>query len=525
MKRRGELRWGTIIRALSTVALLACLGCGGAIDGGGRGTGIGAATIAGNIASSGPSTSVDPMCPFAGQNAFVSVRGTNVQAPVEADCTFELRQVPSGDVTLDIESDEGSNTLTINSVPPESVVVLTDVRLREDSTDVAAIEVRPATPAPPRAFAIIVDPPAGDAPLAVQFSFAPDPLPATAVTWTFGDRSTGSTDPTPAHVYDVPGDYVAALTVAEPGRQPQLVYTVVRATAPPAEEPLSVRLRAAPTSGAPPLTVEFEASVFGGRPAAKFVWSFGDGSPQLVTHQAAVSHEYLRTGSFVTILTVTDDLGRETGTSFPVVIERSAVTVRPTSTATSRNGLPEASPTPSRGANAAVTPTATIGFNAVATPTGGGKLEITPTRGLDAIPTPTPATNTGRTATPATNTGRTATPSGNARQTPTVAIGAARTPTEGKPVPTPTTARTAVLTPVAPAADTPRPTATSGRSPVATPSATVNAVDRTTPARTGPSGTPVPSATRAPTLRPPPPPTAAPTRAPTLASGTRGAST
>jgi PKD repeat protein len=361
MKRRGESRWGTIFRALSTVALLAGLGCGGAIDGGGRGTGIGAVTIAGNIASSGPSTAVDPMCPFAGQNAFVSVRGTNVQAPVEADCTFELREVPSGDVTLHIESDEGTNTLTINSVPPESVVVLTDVRLREDSTDVAAIEVRPATPAPPRAFAIIADPPAGDAPLAVQFSFAPDPLPGTAVTWTFGDRSTGSRDSTPAHVYDVPGDYVAALTVAEPGRQPQLVYAVVRATAPPAEEPLSVRLRAAPTSGAPPLTVEFEASVFGGRPATKFVWSFGDGSPQLVTDQAAVSHEYLRTGSFVTILTITDDLGREAGTSFPVVVERSAVTVRPTSTATARNGSPVASPTPSRGANAVVTPTATRG--------------------------------------------------------------------------------------------------------------------------------------------------------------------
>lgn len=320
-------------RPLRSIALLALVlaGCGSA-DGGGRGTGL-SAVVEGNIADSGAISALEQGCPFVAGQGTVRVLGTNLEAPVEPDCSFVVRDVPAGDVTLEITTATRANRITVIDVPGAAVVTLTDIRLGAENADVAAIEVRADEPAPARRFAIIADPPSGDAPLAVQFSFAPEAEEGTVVRWSFGDGGTSS-EPAPAHSYAAVGDYVAALAVTEPGHETRRVYLVVRATEPPPAEPLSVRLAARPQNGAPPLTVHFQASVFGRRPPASLVWSFGDRSPSLVTSATEVTHEYERGGSFTAIVTVIDDLGRQAGASFPIVVERSAVSVRPTPAAT-----------------------------------------------------------------------------------------------------------------------------------------------------------------------------------------------
>jgi len=392
--------WGGVRRtnrwsAISFVLLaLTCAACGSGADGGGRGTGL-SAVVSGNIADSGSDPTAVPSCPFVAGSATVGVRGTDLIAPVEADCTFEIQGVPPGDVTLDIVSGEGTNSVTLNNVPAETVVVFVDVRLRRESTDVSAIDVQPAAPAPPRRFAIIAEPPSGDAPLAVQFSFAPDPLDGTVVEWNFGDRSAGSSDLTPSHEYERAGDYVAALTVTEPSRPPRQSYLVVRVSEPPVEEPLSVRLSARPQSGAPPLTVQFEASVFGNRPVVEVVWDFGDGSPPLTTDRTSVEHGYLRPGSFLAIVTVTDDLGRQAGNSFPVVVERSAVTVRPTAAATTARPTPTATPPvdarPTRTTTAPAIVRATPTVTAASARPSATSTAVAPTRLPSALAIGTPS--------------------------------------------------------------------------------------------------------------------------------------
>lgn len=540
MSARGG-RPREIIRAAAVALLAACLGCG-SVDGGGRGTGLGAATISGNIATTGVDAGSTPMCPFAGQNAFVSVRGTGVQAPVEADCTFALDEVPPGDVILDFASDERSGTVRLNSVPPESVVVLTDVRLRDDTAEVAAIEVRPAGPSRPRSFAVIADPPTGDAPLEVQLSFGPTPIAGTTVTWVFGDHAGTSTELTPAHLYALPGDYIVALTVAEPGREAQAAYAVVRVTEPPPAEPLSVRLSAEPKSGPPPLGVEFQATVFGARPAAKLSWSFGDGTAPLVTEATTVMHVYLRSGSFTAVVTVTDDLGRQAGGSFPVVVERSAVTVRPTATLTPRPEETSARPSATSEPDGRATPTPSRGSDVVATPTPADEQKPTETPGSNTRATPTSVRGATVTATPAFDAVRTPTLDAGTRPTATVPIHAVQTPTAVRettatraPTAPATAAPTTVPTAVRTAAETRAPTATAARTAAATASVNVAPVATATVARPDPTSTlvppsatarpptPVASATRAFVLPPTPvptrPPAVAPTRAPTAPLG------
>jgi len=500
------MKWGSargFVSLFIAAALCVLQGCGsaGLDDGGGRGTGIGAFSLQGNIAASGPDLTGQPVCPALGEPARVSVRGTDIATAVAPDCTFVLTDVPAGDVTLDFTTADTDTSLTLNGVPPETLVVLTDVRLHQNTTDVAAVEVRPAESAPLRDFAIIADPPSGDAPLVVQFSFAPAPLNTTQVKWGFGDGSRGSSEFTPSHVYPAAGDFVVSLTVAEPMRAVQQVYLVVRATDPPAEIPLSVRLAARPQSGTPPLAVSFSASVFGSHPVRQFLWDFSDGSPQISTETGEITHTYERSGSFLPIVTVIDEADRQAGNSFPIVVERNAVAVRPTRTATP------------------ITAATRLGATSTATPTGTPTLRMeTPTRNADVRPTST----TGRSpvALTATRVAATVRPTAVA----TGAVDATPPRTVGSPLPSatrdsdaptiePTIApATAVFTrplptQTAPAEATlePAPTATQAPEPMRRqPSATARAT-RVPPTATARPSTRAPTAvpTRAPTLRPP----------------------
>lgn len=504
--------WGSVLgsRRSAAVCVLLCLtlaallgGCGTSADGGGRGTGIGSVGVSGNIARSGPALSGG--CANVDAPTTVVVRGTDLRTEVGADCTFALRDVPPGDVTLDFVEGERTTSLTVNDVPPATEVVLIDVRLGAESADAAGIEVKPSTTAPGREFAIIAAPPSGDAPLEVQFSFAPEPRATTQARWSFGDRSPSSSELTPAHTYAARGDYVVTLVVAEQDRRSQEVYLVVRVTEPAPPAPLSVRVSARPQAGAPPLTVTLEATVQGAAPLRDLVWDFGDRSPSLTTDRTTVEHTYDRVGSFLALVTATDVLGAEAGASFPIVVERSAVSPRPTGTATERQPTP--SPTPAENAPpsstptspaASPTPTATPGFNAPPTAT----VERT------AFATPRPSAIVEETKRPTAIASPASTPSANA----TAFATALRTPTvKADESPRPTLTANAIRTPTAQVADSPRPTMTADAVRTATSrpaetverTATVNALATAT---SRPADSPRPTATaRPPTPRPPTP--------------------
>ncbi|GIW39448.1 MAG: hypothetical protein KatS3mg076_0025 [Candidatus Binatia bacterium] len=336
-------RWRHVLGSLA-LACLAAVGFGCA-DGGGRGTGIVGATITGNLA---PTTATaeppgeEPVCPVLGSSAMVSVRGANVAAPIEPDCSFTLPDVPPGEeVVLDIEAGERTASVTIHNVPPATVVVLRDIRIRDEEPEVTAIRVEPRTIDEALGLSIVADPPKGLAPLAVRFALRATVNAIEGVTWFFGDRSEPSHELRPVHVYERPGEYVVEV-VARVGEREARAFTVVRVRrATIADRELRVELVGEPQAGPPPLDVLFTARVENAEGEPLFFWEFGDGET-LETHEATVHHRYsVVHGEFVAVVTVRDATGREAGDSFPVVVKPREVDLAPRPAPTPTGGRTE----------------------------------------------------------------------------------------------------------------------------------------------------------------------------------------
>ncbi len=306
------------------LAMLTAVGCGTSgigIDGGGSGTGLGFSTISGNLA---PTTAegdapAQPVCPVIGSSAMVSVRGTGLAAPIESDCRFEIDNVPAGDVTLDFESRGAKSTLELNNVPPDSTLVLTDVRLLPDDADAAAVEVEAATPTPVPRARIIADPPKGEVPLEVHFSVITTVTGTPLVRWNFGDRSPGSSELEPTHVYTRPGEFIVHLRFGTSAADLQDVFTVVSVQRPPVPGALRVRLTARPRVGPAPLDVELTAALLNAVPPVRFLWKFGDGEMQ-VTSEPVVRHTYADSGPALAVVSVRDGAGREAGDAFGILV-------------------------------------------------------------------------------------------------------------------------------------------------------------------------------------------------------------
>lgn len=141
----------------------------------------------------------------------------------------------------------------------------------------------------------------GVSPLAVTFTDLSTNKP-TAWAWNFGDGGT-STAKNPVYTYNAPGIYTVSLTATNSGGSNKATKTnYIEVTKPP----LAADFSATPTSGAPPLTVQF-TDKSGGSPTA-WAWDFGDG--QTSTEQNP-SHIYDTIGSFTVSLTVSDDSGSD----------------------------------------------------------------------------------------------------------------------------------------------------------------------------------------------------------------------
>ncbi len=146
------------------------------------------------------------------------------------------------------------------------------------------------------------DPLVGNAPLTVQFS---NQSTGTIISyaWSFGDGAT-SDDASPIHVYAIPGTHTVRLIVEGPGGFDTLTRTdYVTATVPPP----NAAFTANPTSGQPPLVVNFDNLSTGNITGYK--WYFGDGDSSDVRNP---SHAYENSGLFTVTLIASGPGGADT---------------------------------------------------------------------------------------------------------------------------------------------------------------------------------------------------------------------
>lgn len=167
----------------------------------------------------------------------------------------------------------------------------------------ATVNVDPPV-APTASFTTNPSPPAGTAPLNVQFTdtSAPGSGSITAWHWDFGDGN-NSTQQNPSHVYNADGSYVVTLTVTNSAAlqdNAQVIVNVSASTPPTAAFTTSP----SPAQGLAPLVVQFtDASTPGTAAIVAWQWDFGDGNG---SSDQNPQHTYTTPGSYQITLTVTD---------------------------------------------------------------------------------------------------------------------------------------------------------------------------------------------------------------------------
>ncbi len=164
---------------------------------------------------------------------------------------------------------------------------------------------------------IEASPTRGEAPLVVEFdgsrSFDPDGL-IVRYEWDFGE-GTRAEGPRVSHVYQRNGIYLATLRVSDQfGSSDQDRVRIVVGNPPP-----QAIFAASPTSGWPPLTVNFDASASfdpEGEPL-QYEWDFGDGAD---ARGKRVTHVYPSAGRFTVRLTVRDRDGAASSATLVVAV-------------------------------------------------------------------------------------------------------------------------------------------------------------------------------------------------------------
>ena len=158
-------------------------------------------------------------------------------------------------------------------------------------------------------------PASGTAPLAVSFAgSAQGGVSPYSYRWSFGDGQT-STLRSPAHNYANPGTYIAVLTVTDnSGAQCSSSVSVAVSAA---ILPLVASAVGSPVSGMAPLAVSFAGSAQGGVSPYSYQWSFGDGQ---ISSLQSPAHSYANPGTYIAVLTVTDNSGAHGSSSVSVAV-------------------------------------------------------------------------------------------------------------------------------------------------------------------------------------------------------------
>lgn len=150
----------------------------------------------------------------------------------------------------------------------------------------------------------------GTAPLTVAFdgSQSYDPEGGVLIiAWDFGDGSLGTDELSPVHVYNLPGQYVARLTVIDDAGQSDRDSIVITVDWPTNNAPVASPT-ATPNSGPAPLAVQFAANASDpdGDPLT-YLWDFGDpGSSDNTSTGENPAHVYENPGTYTALLTVSD---------------------------------------------------------------------------------------------------------------------------------------------------------------------------------------------------------------------------
>ncbi|MEL6484943.1 MAG: PKD domain-containing protein, partial [Bacteroidota bacterium] len=143
----------------------------------------------------------------------------------------------------------------------------------------------------------------GESPLEVAFSgsSSTDDISIISYEWDFGDSNTASIA-NPTHIYTIPGDYTAILTVTD-NEGAQDTDEVTISVVAPNQPPIAVA-DATPVSGNIPLEVVFNSDGSSDDNAiVSYFWDFDDGN---TSTEANPTHIYTQLGTFTATLTVTD---------------------------------------------------------------------------------------------------------------------------------------------------------------------------------------------------------------------------
>jgi len=144
------------------------------------------------------------------------------------------------------------------------------------------------------------EPTTGPVPLTVQFRDLSTQNPV-SWTWDFGDGSTDSVQ-NPLHQYKAAGKYSVRLTASGESSSSTVVKNnYITVTDPSA---LIASFTASPTSGNPPLSVQF-TDTSSGSPTI-WAWTFGDGEGDVVQNPV---HKYQKPGKYSVNLTISDVAG------------------------------------------------------------------------------------------------------------------------------------------------------------------------------------------------------------------------
>ena len=181
-------------------------------------------------------------------------------------------------------------------------------------------------PVIPPVASFTTSPPAGYAPLAVQFNDTSSGTQPFTYLWIFGDGTGTSTDQDPVYNYLVPGVYTANLTINNSAGISTTNRTITVTTAP---FPPVANIIATPDKGFVPLTVTFIDGSESG--ILSWNWDFGDGSSS--TLQNPTPKLYSSAQNFTVNLGVTNASGPNSTTKTIIVTNKpvSDFTATPTS--------------------------------------------------------------------------------------------------------------------------------------------------------------------------------------------------
>jgi PKD repeat protein len=139
----------------------------------------------------------------------------------------------------------------------------------------------------------------------------------TGYVWDFGDGDSG-TGVTATHQYDEAGSYSVRLTVTDNNGRTNSTAQIVTVTG---GTPPTATFVSSPTSPAPGQPVFFngtQSTPGAGHRIVSYRWNWGDGKPN--SSGSTVSHTFTAAGTYVVVLTVTDEAGQVGRTSAEIAV-------------------------------------------------------------------------------------------------------------------------------------------------------------------------------------------------------------